>query len=216
MVSDITGLERLMQQVKVSKPEDVEKLQIKLNYFNDLLKQIEQAIQENKIKNARTMQLGKDEQGKNIVANIEEVESNMAMQEYIHKQQQRLRNPEMKVNNFFMQQVGAGELERTDSLTLQKKESILGKRPNTLSLEEELIKIKLEEEAWKEKSKSESCYQRIKRIKVRQEDFHKNFFNSTSFDPQPENVPDVKRCRPKIYVLEALVPELTKPLAQPH
>jgi hypothetical protein len=51
------------------------------------------------------------------------------MQEYIHKQQQRLRNPEMKVNNFFMQQVGAGELERTDSLTLQKKESILGKRP---------------------------------------------------------------------------------------
>lgn len=73
---------------------------------------IEKGIQENKIKNARTIKVGKDEEGKNIVANIEDVESNMAMLEYMQKQQQKLRNPEMKFNNFFMQHVGSGALER--------------------------------------------------------------------------------------------------------
>jgi hypothetical protein len=47
---------------------------------------IEKGIYENKIKNARTIKVGKDEEGKNIVANIEEVESNMAMLEYMQKQ----------------------------------------------------------------------------------------------------------------------------------
>lgn len=142
---------------------------------------IEKGIQENKIKNARTIKVGKDEDGKNIVANIEEVESNMAMLEYMQKQEQRVRHPEMKVNNFFMQHVGSGALERTESLSLQKQESLLGKRSNALCLEEELMRIQVENQHWKEVSKTETCYERIKRIKTAQEEFHRKYFDNTSF-----------------------------------
>ncbi len=132
--------------------------------MNNLLDKIERGIQENKVKNARTIKLGEDEEGRNIVANIEEVESSMAMLEYMQKQQLKLRHPEIKLNNFFMQHVGSGALERTESLSLQKQESLLGKRAH-LSLEEELIRIEVESQIWKEKSKSETCYERFKRIK---------------------------------------------------
>ncbi len=86
--------------------------------MNNLLDKIERGIQDNKVKNARTIKLGEDEEGRNIVANIEEVESSMAMLEYMQKQQQKLRHPEIKLNNFFMQHVGSGALERTESLSL--------------------------------------------------------------------------------------------------
>ena len=46
---------------------------------------IEKGILENKIKSTRTLKIGKDEEGKNIVANIEDVESRMAMLEYMQK-----------------------------------------------------------------------------------------------------------------------------------
>ena len=111
-ISEIAGVERFIEQVKSSKPEDAQKLEAKLSYLQKHLEMIEKGIQENKIKNARTIKVGKDEEGKNIVANIEEVESNMAMLEYMQKQQQKLRNPEIKFNNFFMQHVGSGALER--------------------------------------------------------------------------------------------------------
>ncbi len=70
--------------------------------MNNLLDKIERGIQDNKVKNARTIKLGEDEEGRNIVANIEEVESSMAMLEYMQKQQLKLRHPEIKLNNFFM------------------------------------------------------------------------------------------------------------------
>lgn len=85
LISEITGFERIKDSAKTSKEEDKQKLQAKLDYLNELLEKIEKGIQENKIKNARTIKVGKDEDGKNIVQNIEEVESNMAMLEYMQK-----------------------------------------------------------------------------------------------------------------------------------
>lgn len=41
---------------------------------------------------------------------IEDVEAELAMREWLQKQQMKLRHPEMKQNNFFMQHVGSGML----------------------------------------------------------------------------------------------------------
>jgi hypothetical protein len=43
-----------------------------------------------------------------------------------------------------MQQVGSGALERVDSLSLDRQDSLLGKRQCQLNLEEELMRIQVE------------------------------------------------------------------------
>jgi L-2-hydroxyglutarate oxidase LhgO len=72
---------------------------------------------------------------------IEDLEAELAMREWLQKQQMKQRHPEMRQNNFFMQHVGSGMLQREMSLTLQKQDSIIGKRGNALNLEEELHRI---------------------------------------------------------------------------
>jgi hypothetical protein len=94
------------------------------------------------------------------------VEAELAMREWMQKQEMKMRHPEIKQNNFFMQHVGSGMLERENSLTLQKQRSILGKRPSMMSLEEELQRIMIEGERYLEECKSETYYQRQQRIKL--------------------------------------------------
>ncbi len=88
-----------------------------------------------------------------------------------------MRHPEIKANNFFMQQVGSGALERVDSLSLDRQDSLLGKRQSQLNLEEELMRIQVENQRQNELLKSESCFSRIKRIKRAHEELHKKCFD---------------------------------------
>ena len=52
------------------------------------------------------------------MANIEDVENQMAVREWMQRQMLKERNPEVKFNTFFMQHVGSGALEREDSMNL--------------------------------------------------------------------------------------------------
>lgn len=77
-----------------------------------------------------------------------------------------MRHPEIKQNNFFMQHVGSGALQRESSLTLQKKDSLMQKPldSNSLTLEEELARINVIEQRFAEEQKTKTFYERQRRL----------------------------------------------------
>jgi hypothetical protein len=104
-----------------------------------------------------------------IKLDTEELELQLAAAEWRQQQEYYMRHPELKKNNFFMRSVGAGLLQKADSVSFEPSE-----------MHREIREIEARAKQYEEATRKEHAQQRLLRRRRDDEEFHRACFSHTT------------------------------------
>lgn len=128
----------------------------------------------------------KDEKGNIKRVLVQELEQKIAAEEWAKEQEYSLLHPEYKKNNYFMKSVGAGtlHLQKEDSISdrFNRGESLTEQEQQQLEIYNEIREAQAQKALFDAECLKDSCFQRFNKLRVQDEDLHKNHFKGSIFE----------------------------------